>query len=351
MLRKIKQIITPPPSRRKSASASATSSGTPVIADREIVAALKRLIGALVGAPPPDDASRDRILAEIRQIAKSTGLYHAAFQIKVQLDGMPRLDAEGNAYRKESGYLLSGEFIHAQILREIRALRTESRPIGPKVFGGYCSEMVSCYFGGRNPRRGVEAAIGVVEKLLTNAVEELDAFGAYLALATQTLKTTGALVREARVEPIGRPAQNAWPEDEAVEAYLLSMHRKLKLCWNSFSQYQARVKEEARREQGVAEALQNIFGAAQETRCRSLAALAGERLGQILRAADVNRAAMLLKHAAQQREVQGDQEDALDLHGLSAQRYGQAHQLLTKIGDKAAAAQVADKMGRAPGDR
>lgn len=358
LLKKITRLLTPPPFRKEPEPEAVLWTEEE---GHDLAFEVKPMLRRFVTAPTLDDPATKEALREIKQLALKRGLYATAFEIKVQLDMMPRMDSQGKPHHKPRGYVLAADFFLGSIRRELTAAKAQAKPIGPNVFKGYCNELTYCLFQGENVRRGIEVPVLIVDELLATAVE-LPAEGvAYVELAAEAAESTLALARErmelqvtgriqskARKEtPVPQPTGPHSFIDDPVVQYVEELARKLRDAHSRFLEAQAERQTKglpafaALNRAAYLEALLRISEGAQLT---TFLALVQEQLGALIQPTDARRSQELLVRAAEHYDAQGDQELRLALTKLSRWRYEKAAGLFSRVGDAQRVAQVNAKL-------
>ncbi len=364
LLRKLTQLITPPPFRK-----TPKPRYTPWKEEGPSLAAiLKPLLKRLTTLPSVEEPAAQECLSEIKQVALKKGLYLTAFEIKNRLDMMPWVDTEGTRHNKQRGYVLAADFILGHVRREINAIRTESALTGPRVFAGYCNEMVACLLNGDNVRRAIEIPVLVVDELLFNAIDHFKKIDVYLDLAAQALGSTTALAkqrferemaeaggksrRKARNGVSAPQTERALPTiDQPVIDYLEQLQRKLQQAQHRFSQYHPRTQT---RQEGPG-AISTDFPAQVEhfqamLRIADMAGYAAfsgavrEQLGLLLQRGQPGKGIEFFRSAGEAYEAQGDQESQLYFTKLSAKRYEKACEQFLRANDRDRAAKAQSKI-------
>ncbi len=364
VLKKLTTFITPPPFR-KAPKAGPVQWREP---GPSLATILKRHLVHFLAFPSLDESEAQEYLNRIKRIAQEKGFYLTAFELKNQLDTMPRSNADGKEYHKARGYVLAADFLLRHIRAELEAIKTKSQSVGPNVFSGYCHEMISCLLSGRNIMRAVEVPLFVVDELFANAVEETDKGAMYLDLASQMLESDFELVSQnlerATAEqarrtqtkgsadtPTPRPSRALTSVVGPIITYLEELHQDTKDVRSSFLDLATTWKRREEQRAGAVspaarqvERLHDMLKALENTPYRPYRAFVSERLGALLHQAEPERARAFFSSAAQEYENQGDRERELSLRKLSGTRYERARATFLRADENERAERVQAKI-------
>lgn len=346
MFRKLAELITPAPLKK----APAPEATPPAASLPDLSTLLKPLLKRLTAAPSLDDPKAQEALAEVKQLGLKRGLYVTAFEIRTQLDMLPRTDGDGVQYQKERGYVLAGDFFFAHISRELQGIRTKSQPIGPNIFKGYCDEMVECIIRSGSPKRCAEIPVLIIDELLASAVDIAQRSDIFLELAHQAVISVETIVthyldiqasdgsaklaagRAGTPTPLPRGVAGAL--DETMLAYIRDLHQKIREIRNKSAQLAAAGHAAAtpppKTPLELDQALLTIANSAQYL---PFSGIVKERIAGILQPTQAAKAATFYRSAADSYENQGDLEVELRLTKLPARRYQKACELYLKAGD------------------
>ncbi|MBI4559651.1 MAG: hypothetical protein HY706_18845 [Candidatus Hydrogenedentes bacterium] len=358
-LKRFTELLTPPPFRKtpKPEPASWYDSGP------DFAAQIKPLLKALATYPSLEIPSAKDTLAEFKRLAMEKGLYLTAYEIKTQLDSMPRLDRDGAFYHKHRGYVLAADFFLGHIRREIAAVKAKSQPMGRNIFKGYCTEMVGCLLRGENPRRAIEIPVLVLDELLAAAVDSPNKGDLVLDLALQALAGTDELISQfveqqfaeaIKSTPPGsrhlgntpQPRSSSAALGEAVVRYLDDLQEKVAKLVPGFAQWNglAQSPECPPSAQAMLERLFALLEVADVAGYLAFSALVRERIGLWLQQDPAGKGRGFLAKAGELIEEQADQDAALYFHKLSGVRYKRAHDIFARLGNMERAEKVRAKM-------
>jgi hypothetical protein len=358
VFKKLAQLITPAPKR-----APVSEFVPPAAPALDLSAQLKPLLKALTSAPNLEDPAAQEAISQLKHLGLKSGLYVTAFEIRMQMDLMPRVDHDGTNYQKERGYVLAGDFFFAHIARELQAVRAKSQPIGPNIFKGYCDEMVECLIRSGHARRAIEIPVLIIDELLASAVDYADRCEVFLELAQQAvlsmltiithyagLHKADTPVRVAPGAPTPIPRGFASSFNDITLGHAQELQRRLAEIRAKASQMPALATAQNaapgsfRNPLERDQALLTIANAAQYL---PLCGIVKERIANILAPTQLDKATTFLRSAGDSYEKQGDIEFELHFTKLPSKRYQKAQELYTKAGDTQRAARVQAKLEKA----
>ncbi len=351
MFRKIAGFITPPPATPESAPRPAPRPFVPPRnSEFDLVAALKPPLFKLLSAPAVDHPDAQESLVRIKEIARQRGLYVTAFELRTQLDTMPKADATGKLYEKARGYVLSGDFFLAHMRRELEGFRQGSISIGPNVFRGYSDEVVECLARGINVRRAVEMPVTVLDDLLALAADAFERAPLCLELATQIVESMvfhitrhfehGGPPGSTRIPGSTPPPSPFTHFDAPVVRYLqgveASLQRIRKECIELLNRFQERGGAAAVRAAGDAgrvEVAQTVLAVAEGAQYAPFAGWMKQRVASLRAPSEPEAARALYAAGARDYESQGDRELVLVFNKLAPLRYRMSAELYALAGD------------------
>lgn len=363
LFKKLSELVTPPTTTSKMPSGVKPEWREP---EASLASLVKPLLKQLLTASSIEDPMAKQSVAEMKQIARTGGLYLAAFEMKAQLDLTPLVDGVGAQNHKARGYVLAADFILGHIHRELDAARAGLRPIGPNVFRGYCNEMIACLLEGGNIRRAVEVPIILFDDLLITAVDNLERGSSYLALAEQALASTFQLTKQWWAQQIERATETLKPKtridrftsdpgppfssiDSHVIDYVDALRQKAEKIKVGVAAYENRAESRESSAQETRAQLNRLHRGlkiADSAQYAAFSAQLKERIAGLLQAVQAERSLELFRRAAEDYETQGDEENALYFTKLSAARYKKAHACFMKVGSTKDAARVLSKLGK-----
>ncbi|HIJ74345.1 MAG TPA: hypothetical protein HPP83_09615 [Candidatus Hydrogenedentes bacterium] len=364
ILRRFTDLITPPPFRR-----TPKPDYLPVLEGPTLASTLKPLLKELLTAPSMHDPSGQDCVSAIKELAQKKGFYLTAFEIRNRLDATPKMDDEGTPLHRDRGYVLAADLFLQHMHREIDAITTDPHPVGPKVFRGYCNEMIVCLLNGSNMQRVVEIPVLIVDKLLASAVEHFDKAGRCVQLAEQVVESALELVRyefqleriegkrssqiKAKDETSGTELEHpSSANDEGAVRYLEDLQSQVKRLINGVQQYETERTPSQKGQPIVpadlpdqAQHLHALLRIANSAQYLAFCAFVKERIGILLGSVQQKKAIEFLRSAAQDYEAQGDIERRLLLAKLWRARYARAHQHFLRAEDETGATRVQEKAG------
>ncbi|GMV90592.1 MAG: hypothetical protein AMXMBFR82_03700 [Candidatus Hydrogenedentota bacterium] len=357
LFKRITDLLTPPPHKQEKFSTAFdenTQDETPTVS----TANLGRTVKALVTAPALEHPQATEAIAELKQIAASSGLYVVASKMRYQLDAMPRIASDGSLNWKDRAYVLAADFIYQHISRDIRGMEIEGKAIGPNIFRSYCNELIACLLYGKNARRAIEMPVLILEDLLHLAVASAARRDFYLELAdvainatvTQTVAKLESDLRERnrrRQEekrgdiPSTPPTDTAAQLDSDSVLYAKQLQERIDQIRRELTTIRpvpvprADAAPEAART--FAEYLQTLIAVADRASYAVFSTFLQIHLAGLLGAANPADAAQRLRHSADTLINIASEERTLHLTKLSARRLTRAAELYAHLGDQAAA--------------
>lgn len=149
---------------------------------------LRTYLRVIMRTDPIDEEANAKAYAELRAISHKAGAYLTASELKDTLDRFPDADQWGNPYRKALGYEFAASLTLQHIQKEISAIETLQRPLGPRILQGYCREFMDCVFAAGHVRSGFEHLMVVLDELATRALHK----GAHRAAYAELAQAIGA---------------------------------------------------------------------------------------------------------------------------------------------------------------
>lgn len=352
IFKRISDLLTPPPVTK----APKPPLIPPIDPGQDLAASIRPHVRKLCSAETLGDPNAKECLAELKQIAVKRGLYLTAFEVKNQLDMLPRANEDGEIYHKSRGYVLAADFFLGHVRQEIEGVKNQSRAVGPNVFRGYCDEMVGCLLQGENARRAVEIPVLVIEELLAAAVDYSGRGDVFLELAGRAVASAVELIRDSLTQQLGRPASKFSSDsgntdtaqrrqrsgaglDESAARYLADLQNRITGIHAAFTKCQSLNTSSNR-----ANFLLALFKASESVGCAPLAAVIGERIGLLLEPAKSDEAMKHLESAGERYESQGDFERGLLLTKLAGLRYRKAFELYQRANAQQHAASAQSKL-------
>ncbi len=357
IFKRITDLLTPPPQK-----ASATSSTEPNEDSPEAEAVptvnLGRSVKALVSAPALEHPQALEAIAELKQIAATSGLYVVASKVRFQLDAMPRADVSGAINWKDRAYVLAADFIYQHITRDLRAIEAQNRPVGPNIFRSYCNELVACLLCGKNVRRAIELPVLIVEDLLHMAVAYANRRDRYLELADVAANATVTQTM-AKLEADQRERNRRRHEDKRGDIPSTPPSDPTARLDSESVLYAKRIQEQLdriRRELTTippvpvpadqndraavlrfADYLRTLIAVADRAAYVACVALLQSHLGGLLARSNAGEAAAHYRQAAQKLETLAISEHKLLFSKLCGRRLARAAELYLLVGDQVAA--------------
>lgn len=342
--------VQPPPERPQ----------RPTATPAEVKAPLRRFVAAAsLDAPEAQEAQK-----AIKMIAAACGLYLTASTLNRYLIMMPSGTGGGVKYNKARGYEFTGELYFLHLQREIATMETRKRPLGPRVFKGYCDELFDSFFAGHNVRKGVGSSILIMESLLAKAISSEDHKSSFLELAGQAIESTVELTvrrhekdvtdakrasrlhkRGAAPEPVEKSTHAVI--DQALVAYLNDLQARFNYLREGFSNISLRAHQSVGERPAASlqlEYLSGLLSVAEGSGYLGFTALLKEKAGAFLHAAQQEHAKDYILSAAHDYEVQADKERQLYLIRICTSRYHKARELFAFTNMPQRAAQIESKI-------
>lgn len=335
LFKRITDLLTPPPAPK------ATKPRAVPLVDPgpDLATCIRPHLRQLASAETLSDPEARESLAELKQLAIKKGLYVTAFEVKNQLDLLPRVNDKGAPYQRSRGYVLAADFFLGHVRQEIEGMKNQTRAVGPNVFRGYCNEMVGCLLHGENPRRAVEIPVLVIEELLSSAVDYSDRGSVFVELAGQAAASALELARDNLNLQLGRTGSRFSSSpfgsdsgarregdssrlEESSVRYLADLQSKL-------SEVRGAIEKVLPLSAGTNRMgfLQTLLRASEPAGFVPFTATLCERVGLLLEGAKSDESMQYLDSAGERFEAQGDNERDLRLTKLAAARYRKAVEL------------------------
>jgi hypothetical protein len=356
VFKKLAQFMTPAPAKR----GPEPEYVAPAAPAPDLSAQLKPLLKALASAPRLEDTAAQEAIAELKHLGLKSGLYVTAFEIRMVMDLMPRVDHDGVAHHKERGYVLAGDFFYAHIARELQALKTKKQPIGPNIFKGYCDEMVECLIRSGYARRAIEIPVLLVDDLLASAVDFADRSELLFELAQQAVLSMHTIVMHyadlhkseapSRAVPGGPtpvPRGFAASFSEPTLAYASELQQKLAAIRSKAAQMPGLTGSTPSNFRNPLERDQALLTIANTALYLPFCGTVKERIAGLLAQSEPAKVPTFLRSAGDSYEKQGDVEFEIHFTKLPSKRYQKAEELYTKAGDADRAARAHAKLVKA----
>ncbi|MBI5094640.1 MAG: hypothetical protein HZB26_19670 [Candidatus Hydrogenedentes bacterium] len=350
LFKRITDLLTPPPAPK-----AAKPRAVPLVdPGPDLATCIRPHLRQLASAESLSDPEARESLAELKQLAIKKGLYVTAFEVKNQLDLLPRMNDKGAPYQRSRGYVLAADFFLGHVRQQIEGMKNQTRAVGPNVFRGYCNEMVGCLLHGENPRRAVEIPVLVIEELLSSAVDYSDRGNVFVELAGQAIASSLELARDNLNLQLGRAgsrfSSNPFGSDpgsrgdssrldESSVRYLADLQRKLGEVRDAIEK--CLPLSPGTNRMGF---LQTVLRASEPAGLVPFTAVLCERIGLLLEGAKSDEAMQYFDSAGERFEAQGDDERDLRLTKLAAARYRKAVELYQRANASQHAANAQAKL-------
>ena len=327
---------------------------------------IKTWLANLLLAESPTSVEAQQALQMIRQIQTVCDGYVVASDILQILSRAPENDRHGRPYRKDRGYGLAAELIIQHTYKELDAIESKGKMLGPSIFRDYCTEIMDALFARGNARKGVEAPIAIIDWLFRKVTTRGEYWALYFDLAVQAIDTTvdhtsvkiesdertyRAAVRARRVEGAEDTSVLKSPSiSHEVLLYLRDLQRKISLLKAAFEEtlrtHRARSAEQADDEMAF---LEDLFRAVTGIEYHPFTGMLCERMGSMQERAERGTGIRQMQRSANFYELQADKEAALQLPTLAREHYKRAGQIYTLIQDVYGTQRVMEKAGRSAG--
>ncbi len=359
MFGRIKNLLTPPPSRVSEPEADAPPQHDAREEEQQFNVELRSSLEALITAPGLKSSEAVEAVATLKNLAKSRGPYVTAARIRMQLEARRPDSSESTPSDVGRGYVLAADFILQHMVREIEAI--EHKSVGPNIFKAYCNDLVDCLSRGRKVRRCIEIPVMMLDSLLARSVNSGRYKNVYMEMARQVVLATEEVVTQ-RVERDERAARQRSREsrntntpapvspdplstlDQSSVNYLMALFQAVEKIKEGFSnceetpalteQAAAAGQFEPQQLEAQRSYLAGLIPMAEGAGYQPFVAMLKGRLGTLLSHADAESAKRLRSEAAHTYEVQGDLENALHFHKLIIARYRAAAEHYRRIGDE-----------------
>jgi hypothetical protein len=352
-------LLTPPPEKDSATSHNSTIE-SPDAETNALTANLGQTVKSLVTAPGLEHPQATEAIATLKKIAAASGLYVVASKMRYQLDAMPRALASGAVNWKDRGYLLAADFIYEHIARDVRAIESMNRPVGPNIFRTTCNELVACLLYGKNARRAIEMPVVIIEDLLQLAVASTIWRDLYLELAdvvatAAVTQSVGKLEwdqrdrnrrrqEEKRGEtPSNPPLDLSSQLDPDAVLYAKRLQEQIVTIRRELTAIPAvpvaRDHVAAESFLAFAKYLQSLIAVADRASYTAFTAFLQSTLGGLLAASNPQSATVYYREAANRFVSLATEERNLMFTKLSARHLSRAAELFAALGDQAAAQQ------------
>ena len=148
---------------------------------------LQPLIRRLLEEPSLETAEAHKVITELRAVTTRAGHFLTASEIQRCLSGFNFEDGDGGQLDGARAYEFAAKLHWEHLHRQIEAIESESRRMGPTVFATFLEEMVACLIRGDDAHRAVEIPVVLAEELLQRILEPSRHILDYMALAERAI--------------------------------------------------------------------------------------------------------------------------------------------------------------------
>ena len=180
---------------------------------------LQPLIRTLLEEPSLDSAGAQKVITELRSISTKAGAFLTASEIQRCLNGFRFSSEDGGKLDGARAYELAAKLHWEHLHRQIEAIESESRPMGPTVFATFLEEMVECLIRGNDAHRAVEIPVVLADELLEKTLDPSLHTLEYVVLAERAIGVSLDCCADwiAKHQPDPEDDEGAEPEEHDAE--------------------------------------------------------------------------------------------------------------------------------------
>lgn len=324
---------------------------------------IRRCVQRLMAPAPPGDPAADEAEQNLKDIASRVGYYVTAAKMRVAFDALTsnRNAPASGSYKRI--YRIVADLLRRHIDVELAGVIEGHTPMGPNLFGSYCSDLIENAISGRGIVGAVHDAISLTETLMRHIIDSPGLRVIFVPFAETLVRASRDQIEAAsgRRTPVPRK-RDASESDIDVKAQLMASWdaarymgqyaNEVLLVCNGIAAFPATAIPYASdvvdgADRGRADAYVGYLLALVELANRSghltLSAMAHQRAGRILWNFSVDRGRESFHTAAAAYETVGDREASFRLTGTAALRYQRAAEIFTRLDASADAARVREK--------
>lgn len=335
LLTRLNRLLTPVPRSRSTVRPKTDSEIRRQVQSADIKGPLLQLLRAeSLQAGPAREA-----LAKLREVADQCGPVLTATAIIRTLEKTPKEDNAGFRLDRNHGYRVAAGLYLEHIKTELRELEESSRPLGPRVFAGYCREFIDCYIFARAPLSAIESAVILADEIAAKALTESPHAETFAALAAECIRTTIDTINQwretesANVAPVhGGPDQGKHSRQLIIEPahvrYLETLLAAFERLRQSFTEAARASQSGPGNERGnLLLTLEALAGELKDAPYKGLLGTLTGRRGELRETLRAGAGKPFFHQACLVIKTQGDDEARLGLKELARRRYFEAKRL------------------------